>query len=368
MEKVSGPDWRGNEPRWRGSGPWTGAIVLPPRAPRRCVTLSRRYVLGGIFVALVLVTAMLLADVIATVFFAITVAYLLSPVHLRLHERGFSRWGASLVTSVAAFLATLALFSPLILILFLRLDQLLVALSSMPDQVAVEVLGVSYSITIEQVFTSLGTVLRQAARRAIAVAPVLLAKLALFVFLIFSLLHHQGDTRRAVLAVIPSSYRSVADALNQRARETLFAIYVLQAATAAGTFLIAAPVFVALGYTFPLTLAILAALLQFLPIVGPSVLLLALAAWHVVLGETVAAVVVLLIGGFLIAWVPDLLIRPRLARETADLDGGLYFIGFVGGLLTMGPIGVIAGPLAVALVVEMASLLSSELNQVPVTE
>jgi predicted PurR-regulated permease PerM len=69
-----------------------------------------------------------------------------------------------------------------------------------------------------------------------------------------------------------------------------------------------------------------------------------------------------------VAWLPDVLIRPRLARETADLPGSLYFVGFVGGLLTLGPVGIIAGPLAVALVVEMADHLSEELNDVRVSE
>lgn len=332
------------------------------------MAFSRRYVLGGLFVILVLITAALLADVIGTVFFAITVAYLLSPVHSRLRQRGFSRRWASVITSSAAFVGALALFSPLAVILVLRFDQLLAALGSFPDAITVTSFGFTYTITTEQALEALISLLERLARQAIAAAPILLTKLALFVFLIFSLLHHRGNTRRAVLAVIPASYRSVADALNRRAHETLFAIYVLQAATAVGTFLVAAPVFSALDYAFPITLAVLAALLQFLPVVGPSLLLLALAAWHVAFGDPVAAVSVLLIGGILIAWLPDLLIRPRLARQTADLSGSLYFIGFMGGLLTIGPIGVIAGPLAVALVVELAELLSEELNQVPVTE
>ncbi|MFW5918553.1 MAG: AI-2E family transporter [Haloferacaceae archaeon] len=332
------------------------------------MTFSRRHVLGGLFVALLLIAAALLADVIGTVFFAITVAYLLSPVRRRLRERGLSRRWASVVTTSAAFVGTMLLLSPLVVILVLRFDELLAALRTIPDEIAVSIFGMAYSITTEQALATLITLLEQLARQALAESPILLTKLALFVFLIFSLLHHQGHTRQAILAVVPPSYRSVADALGRRARETLFAIYVLQAATAAGTFLIALPVFVVLGYSFPITLAVSAALLQFLPIVGPSLLLLGLAGWHVVFDQPVAAFTVLLVGGFFIAWLPDLLIRPRLARQTADLSGSLYFIGFVGGLLTMGPIGVIAGPLAVALVVEMARLLADELNRVPVVE
>lgn len=57
-----------------------------------------------------------------------------------------------------------------------------------------------------------------------------------------------------------------------------------------------------------------------------------------------------------------MLIRPRLARRTADIPGSLYFVGFFGGVLTLSPIGVVAGPLAIGLFVEVATLLSAELN------
>ena len=81
-----------------------------------------------------------------------------------------------------------------------------------------------------------------------------------------------------------------------------------------------------------------------------------------------AAMLADVLGGLLVAWLPDLVIRPRLARETADLPGSLYFVGFVAGLLTLGPIGVIAGPLAVALVVEIGGLLTDEFNRIPVAD
>jgi predicted PurR-regulated permease PerM len=52
--------------------------------------------------------------------------------------------------------------------------------------------------------------------------------------------------------------RPVAAAFHERTRETLFAIYVLQAATAAATFLVAYPFFRLVGYEFDLTLGLIA--------------------------------------------------------------------------------------------------------------
>jgi predicted PurR-regulated permease PerM len=234
--------------------------------------------------------------------------------------------------------------------------------------VTVELLGLVHTVTLEEALVFVQSVASTLAQQAATAVPVLAIKLTLFALLVFSLLYNEERLRVATISVVPYAYRDVVVALHRRTRETLFAIYVLQAATAVGTFLIALPVFYVLGYAFPFALATVAAVLQFVPIVGPSILVAGLAAFHLAVSELPQAVAVALLGGVLVAWLPDILIRPRLASETAHLPGGLYFTGFVGGLLTLGPVGVIAGPLAVALVVEVASLLSSELNDVPVRD
>jgi predicted PurR-regulated permease PerM len=310
----------------------------------------------------------ILADVIATVFFAITVAYLLSPVRRHLVARGLSRWTASAAATAAAFLAVVVTAAPLVVVVFLRLELVLSSLARIPREVTVELFGFAYTVTVAETLVFVQSFASSLAQQAATAVPVLAIKLTLFALLVFSLLYNEERLRVATISVVPYAYRDVVVALHRRTRETLFAIYVLQAATAVGTFLIALPVFSVLGYPFPFALATIAAVLQFVPIVGPSILVAALALYHVALSELVPAAAVAVLGGVLIAWLPDILIRPRLASETAHLPGGLYFTGFVGGLLTLGPVGVIAGPLVVALVVEVAELLSSELNDVPVRD
>ena len=157
-------------------------------------------------------------------------------------------------------------------------------------------------------------------------------------------------------------------ALHERASRTLYGLYVVQAATGVATFGLALPVFVAFGYPSPIALATLAGVLQFIPVLGPSVLIAGLTGYELMLGDGMRAVGILVIGGLAIAATPDVLIRPRLAAETAALPSTLYFIGFVGGVLTVGAIGIIAGPLVVAMVAELATRLSDELNMIRVNE
>jgi predicted PurR-regulated permease PerM len=325
-------------------------------------------VLGGLLVVLGVVAAALLSDVIGTVFFAVTVAYLLVPVREELVARGIDDRLATVVVTFTALVGVLAVVAPLVFLTASRLTETLALLSTLPATYEVVFLGRVYTVQVADLRASMVGIVRDVGRQLLVSLPVLLVKFTLFVFLVYSLLQRSEAVAQSLLAVVPPTYRRVAKALNRRARNTLFGIYILQAATALGTFFIALPVFFLLGYDSVVALSTVAAILQFIPIVGPSVLLLVVAGIHVAAGQLPQALLLLVVGGFFIAWLPDILIRPRLSQRAADLSGGVYFIGFVGGLLSMGAIGIIAGPLVVALVVEAASILSAELNDVPVEE
>ncbi len=323
---------------------------------------SRQWVLAGVLTLLGLLAAAVLFDVLGTVFFAITVAYVLVPLHERFVRRGVPSWWASAAATAVAFVSVLLFFASFGFLLYRRRTEMVGFLLDLPESVTVELLGAVYTVdagvVTEVTREYLGVVGFTLAR----LAPVLALKGTLFALLVFALLVNRGQARRALLAPVPHAYRDVAAAFHERTRDTLYAIYVLQAATAAATFLVALPVFFLLDYQFYLTLALVAGFLQFLPIVGPSFLVALLAAYRVTADDLVGALLVFVVGGLIIGWLPDAVIRTRLARETADLPGSLYFVGFTGGLLSVGPIGFIAGPLVVALLAEASELLAAEVN------
>ena len=320
----------------------------------------RLAVLGGTLAVIAGVTAVILVDVLGTVFFALTVAFFLAPLRQWLRQRGRSRLTATVAVTTAAFVGVIALLAPVGYLVLARFSEVVALFDALPASIPIEIAGLSDELIIADMLAVIESWVRTTATRVAAALPVLVIKLTLFVLLVFSLLYNERDIRSSVLAVVPPTERDIADALHTRARETLYALYVLQAATALGTFLIALPVFAAFGYDAPFVLATVAAILQFVPVVGPSVLIAALVIGEFLAGDVVGGVVIGVVGGGLIAWLPDLAIRPRLARRTADLDGSLYFIGFVGGLLSLGAIGIIVGPLVVALLAETAGLVADE--------
>lgn len=323
---------------------------------------DRRYVLAGLTLLVALVSAYFLRRILPTVFFAVTVAYLLAPVESFYERRGLSTWWASTATTATGVVALLALVSPIAALLYLRSEDLIEFLRAIPTEVDLELFGFAVTVTVEQVQTVLLDVGESVATSAATAAPVLTIKATVFAIVVFALLAGRRRVHDAVRAVVPVGYRGVLASLTDRARDTLYAIYVLQAATAAVTFVIALPVFFGLGYDFWFSFSVIAGMLQFIPIVGPSVLVLAMAAGDLIVENPTRAATVTVLGLVFIAYLPDPMVRPRLARRTADLPGSLYFIGFTGGLFTIGVVGVIAGPLLVALLAECVELLGEEMD------
>lgn len=327
----------------------------------------RLAVLGGVLVTIAVLAAVILVDVLGTVFFALTVAFLLAPLRRRIRDRGVSRLMTTVIVTATAFVGVVVLIAPVGYLLFARFADVLAFINALPESIMLEIAGFQYELVVAELIAFAEQRLRGTVTSVAAALPVLVTKFALFVLLVFSLLHNESDIRSSVIAVVPPEYRDIANALHERARNTLYALYVLQAVTALATFLIALPVFFFLGYSSPLVLATVAGVLQFIPVLGPSILIAVLVIGNLLAGDIVGALAIAFLGGGLIAWLPDLTIRPRLASRTADINGSLYFIGFVGGLLSLGAIGVIVGPLVIDLLAETASLVADEFEIEPET-
>ncbi|WP_049928948.1 AI-2E family transporter [Halopiger goleimassiliensis] len=323
---------------------------------------TRRYVLAGVVVALGILTGAILLEVLGTILLALTVAYVLIPVQGWLVRRGLSEWTAAATATVIGFVSAIAVFSPIFVALYVRLDQVIGLLESIPAEIPITAFEMTYTIDVAEVQAVAIDVLSGMAVSGATQLPVLAIKFALFVILLFALVLKGDAAGQAAVAPVPPEYRDVVYALATRARETLYAIYVLQLATSVATLVIAYPLFWLLGYEMAFTLALIAAILQFVPIIGPSMLVVPITLYHVVAGQLGAAMLVGTLGITLIAWFPDIVVRPRLARRSARLPGSLYFVGFTGGLFTLGAIGIVVGPLIVAVFVESVDLLADEVN------
>jgi predicted PurR-regulated permease PerM len=310
---------------------------------------------------LALLSGVVLIELFGTVLFAITVAFVLAPVQERFLARGWDRRRASIATAVLAVGAVLAVLTPLAVVAFERRAEVAAVVGSLPETITLAALGVEFTITRAEVVEAIAAYLPPLVIDLAVFLSAASIKLALFGILVFGLLQGHERAREAILAPVPPTYVRFVEALETRARETLVSILVLQVGTSAGAFLIALPFFWILGYDYVLVLATIAGVLQFLPIIGPIVLVLGVVGVEAMAGDLAAAAIMLVGGGIVLGWLPDVLVRPRLARYTSGLSGSLYFIGFIGGLTSLGMIGIVAGPLVVALLVEGVHQLAAEM-------
>lgn len=318
----------------------------------------RRRVLAGLLVASGVLAAAVLWNVVEIVFFAVTVAYVLYPLRRRLVDRGVPRRIASATITTAALLAVILLFAPIAVALFQRRSSIVELLNTLPDELPVELFGFATEIDIASLVASANSALRSLAISLAADAIFILLQFAMFVLILYGLLLRPRAIGVAAFGITPKPYHDILRALHGRVAGTLYALYVIQAATAVITFPIALVVFYLLGYPDVFVLSVVAAVLQFFPIVGPGMLAVGLAGYDVLIGMPTRAVGVVVLGPLLIGILPDVIIRPRMASSRADLPASLYFVGFVGGVLTVGVIGIIAGPLVVGVLAEVVELLA----------
>ena len=320
----------------------------------------RQYVLAGLLAVVAALTVAVLWNVVETVFFAVTVAYVLYPVRRRLVDRGIPRRLASALVTAAAFLVVVVLLAPIGVTLFRRRGAIVALLNDLPAELSVELFGFLVPLDIASYVEAATTALRSLALTLAADSVFIALQFGMFVLVLYGLLLRPQAVGEATFEIVPSEYHGVVTALHRRTAGTLYALYVIQAATAVITFPVAFVVFRGLGYPDVFVLSVVSAILQFIPILGPGLLAVGLAGYDVLTGVPQRAVGILVLGPLLVGLLPDLLVRPQLASSRAKLPASLYFVGFVGGVLTVGVIGVIAGPLVVALLVEIVDLLGEE--------
>jgi predicted PurR-regulated permease PerM len=317
---------------------------------------DRRRRLGLAFVLVSLVSLYVLWQIVWTVFFALTFVYVLFPWRSELVDRGLRpRLAASVLTAVA-FVGVVGLFIPVLLVVYQRRGPILDFFGDAPEVIELSIAGFSYPLELAALVPVVRDTLSTAAVQVAQATPILAMKVFLFVFLVYALLYKPGGVRSLLFRTVPGDVQEELLAYHERIRETLYGLYFVQAATGVLTFLIALPVFAMLGYGAFFSIAVLSGVLQFVPILGPSVVVIAVAGVEAAGADLPQAILVLVLGLTLVGFLPDAILRPRLAKHSAGMPASLYFVGFLGGVFTVGPIGIIAGPLALSLLVQTVEL------------
>lgn len=169
---------------------------------------------------------------------------------------------------------------------------------------------------------------------------------ALMMFILFFAIRDGERMFQALRALVPLDEREKTRLFDHLASVTRALVYGTGVTAIVQGTLIALG-FAVVGLPSPVVFGVLAALAALIPLVGTPVVWVPAVVALAAQGRWTAAVVLLAWGGFVTTI--DNFLRPWLVSGRAEIGALTVFIGVLGGVAAFGPIGLILGPLVLAL-------------------
>lgn len=334
------------------------------------MTSQRRTVLVGLALAIGAVAAFVLSRVIATIAIGVAASYMLLPAHKWTIRHGVPPYWSAILATLAGVVVSLVLLVPFGFVFYVRRAALLNGIealdTSIPVSIGSETIAIDLTPIQEALVPSVSSIAVTVAQRA----SVFSAKFVVYAFVVFALLYYHTRLRSLVFEPVPGAYHSIIDRIHTRIREVLFGHYVLVLVGGVVTYVTGLGVFLLLNYQLPFVLALIGAVLWVLPFISATPLVLGLAGFHLLNGELVMFITIAALGAVFLIALPNLIVdvvRFRLG-DPKRLSQTLYFVGFVGGGLTLGAVGIIVGPLILTVVVALSELLAESSYTDPIQE
>jgi predicted PurR-regulated permease PerM len=110
--------------------------------------------------------------------------------------------------------------------------------------------------------------------------------------------------------------------------------------------------FLILGIPSPFFWGMIMTFLSIIPLVGANSVMVPMAIYQIFIGNIITGIVILILGAGAII-INQNLVRPRLDGRKSDMHPAIIFLASMGGLISMGIVGFIAGPMIAGLFIVM---------------
>lgn len=305
-------------------------------------------------IVLILLSAVIIYPIWTMLFLGAVFAYIVRPVALRINRR-------IPYLSVSIILAMMVVMMPLIGIIVFTVDSIINSAPAMASLAGnIDVTGIlsgvprefqpSAGSTLGALKGFLTDILRGSVNYAVDIIQSL-PMIALQLFIFFSSTFYfarDGERLTGYLrSVLPEKSRPFMKRMAAETERVLMSIFYGHFLTALLIGLMAAAGFYILGYPYAILLGIITGLFQLIPVIGPWAAYTPLAAYDIITGNILRAVLVLIFGFFLST--VDIYLRPKLSGKYADIHPMIFLVGFLGGPLVWGVAGFIVGPLVLGL-------------------
>ncbi len=178
-------------------------------------------------------------------------------------------------------------------------------------------------------------------------------------FLTLSMLLYYGDTIWQTTGnILSPKMRNAVNQLSEITENTIYSLIIVQISAAMISFILAVPFFILLGKGDVLLFSAMIGFAMLVPLIGAQVMIAILALYFFSIGDTGAALAMIVIGYPLLSGWIDFFYRPVMMGRRVAVHPVIMMIGIFAGVPFMGIVGFILGPVLIALVVIGAKILS----------
>jgi predicted PurR-regulated permease PerM len=298
----------------------------------------------------------------ATIILGLTVAVVVQPLNRRLATRMTPARAAGLTTLLVAVVAGLVL-SYVAAILIEEGGAIIGMIGSITAWLStIASTDIISGAVVANAIDSVVLLIQNAIIPLLTSVPFILFHAFILFLSVYLFLVKGPAIARQVMSALPGRLSESIGKISGLVVNTLYAIYIVSVEVAIVSFILALPVYYFLGYPGYLPLAIMTGLSMFIPIFGPLVVMIFLVFYNLATGDIPGLLVALFIIYPVVLWLPGGYIRPRLMGKRVSIHPVLMMIGILGGISIMGLIGLVLGPLFIALMVASYQILIDQLT------
>jgi len=308
-----------------------------------------------IFITLLVLSFFILKPILISIIMALILAYVLSPIYDRINKK-LKNKNLSAILILVLLIVIIVVPTWILAPILLRqsvdvfksahnLDFVTPIKSIFPglftsEEISNEIGYALSSLTTKGINAVIGSL-----TSFILNLPVILLHLIVIVFVLFFVIREKEIIVEYVKSLLPFSKEIEKKLFEQTKGITSSILYGQFIIGILQGIIMGAGIF-ALGIPNALFLTILAVLIGVLPVIGPILVWIPLAAYLFSSGRFLAAWVIIIFG--LISSNIDNVLRPMIVNRRTNINTGILLVSMIGGLFFLGILGLILGPLIIS--------------------
>jgi len=325
-----------------------------------------RYDLFTIIAIFLLLLAVFLVyfPLASPVVLGLTLAVVLHPISKKLRGKFREPLSAGLVTLAAAIILVLLAVVVMSLLLSgggMLLDMIKTIVIWLDTLLPGGVIsGSMVSVAINQVIASIGKIVFI----LISSLPGIIFYLIIFFLSVFLFLLKGPGVYEEIMTSLPARLKESVVKISGVSTNTLYAIYIVMVEVAILTTIIALPIFYLMGIPAYVQTSLLCGLAQFVPFIGPLIVIGFLVVYQLASGNVTGALMMIVIVYPLVFFIPGTVVRSKLTGKRVAIHPILLMVGIIGGIAIMGIPGLILGPLFITLLISGYKILIDQIKMV----